>query len=72
MVYDNRLHVNEKHSKKPEDLQESLELMFPSYTDRLELFARRERPGWTCVGNESQNEFNGLDIIESIEILKAR
>jgi N6-adenosine-specific RNA methylase IME4 len=42
---------NEKHSKKPEDLQSSLEAMFPN-TNKLEIFARRERKGWLCLGNE--------------------
>lgn len=48
---------NLKHSAKPEDLQESLETMFPR-TRKLELFARRLRPGWTCLGNE----IDGKDI----------
>jgi N6-adenosine-specific RNA methylase IME4 len=38
------------HSTKPDTLQERLELMFDG--ERLELFARRERPGWVTVGNE--------------------
>lgn len=58
-----------KHSKKPEDLQDRLDKMFPS-TDlnRLEMFARRVRPGWTCVGNEI---CNGEDIRDSIDRLIA-
>ncbi len=38
------------HSAKPEAFFELVEAL----TDgpRLELFARRKRPGWTCVGNE--------------------
>jgi N6-adenosine-specific RNA methylase IME4 len=40
------------HSIKPEALQDSLELMFPnSVGHRVELFARRQRPGWICLGN---------------------
>jgi N6-adenosine-specific RNA methylase IME4 len=39
------------HSVKPGTLQERLELMYPA--PRLELFARRARPGWDCVGLES-------------------
>lgn len=42
---------NLKHSAKPEDLQDALEIMFPR-AKKLELFARRERTGWTCLGNE--------------------
>lgn len=64
--------VNEGHSIKPNSLHESLELMFPSYTNRLELFARREKEGWTTVGNECPGEFLGKDIREAIEILKNR
>jgi N6-adenosine-specific RNA methylase IME4 len=39
------------HSAKPEIVQDALDLMFPSM-DKLELFARRDRPGWRCVGLE--------------------
>lgn len=53
---------NLKHSSKPEDLQDSLEIMFPS-GNRLEMFARRHRPGWTCLGNEI---CNGEDIRDSL------
>lgn len=42
---------NLKHSKKPEILQDRLELMFPA-AEKIELFARRQRSGWTCLGNE--------------------
>lgn len=42
---------NLKHSAKPEHLQDSLDIMFPK-GNRLEMFARRIRPGWTCIGNE--------------------
>ena len=30
---------------------DSLEIMFPA-SKKIELFARRERAGWTCLGNE--------------------
>jgi N6-adenosine-specific RNA methylase IME4 len=53
---------NLKHSAKPEHLQDSLELMFPT-GKKLELFARRHRPGWTCLGNEI---CNGEDIRVSL------
>ena len=42
---------NLKHSAKPEALQDSLEIMFPD-ANKIEIFARRERDGWTCLGNE--------------------
>ena len=54
-----------KHSSKPEHLQDSLELMFPK-TEKIELFARRLRSGWTCVGNEI---CNGEDIRVSLSKL---
>jgi N6-adenosine-specific RNA methylase IME4 len=41
---------NLKHSSKPEDLQNSLDIMFKG--NKLELFARRKRDGWLCLGNE--------------------
>lgn len=39
------------HSVKPELLQDLAELVSPG--PRLELFARRARPGWTVWGNEA-------------------
>jgi N6-adenosine-specific RNA methylase IME4 len=39
------------HSRKPDEIYERIEAL----CDRpyLELFARQQRPGWVCVGNES-------------------
>lgn len=54
---------NLKHSAKPNHLQESLEVMFP-FANRLEMFARRHRIGWTCVGDEV---CNGEDIRDSLK-----
>lgn len=42
-----------KHSKKPELMQDMLEKMFPNFENKLELFARRDRDGWVCLGNEA-------------------
>lgn len=39
-----------KHSQKPEEVQDRIERMYPNAT-RLEMFATRQRDGWTCVGN---------------------
>jgi len=39
-----------RHSAKPEVFQDMVEAVSPG--PRLELFARRMRPGWTCWGNE--------------------
>lgn len=57
---------NIRHSKKPESLQDKLELMFNGDDiNYLELFARREREKWICLGNEISKE----DINISIEKL---
>lgn len=51
---------NVRHSQKPEGVQDRIgRLLAGPY---LELFARRQRPGWTCLGNE----IDGLDIHESL------
>jgi N6-adenosine-specific RNA methylase IME4 len=39
-----------KHSQKPEEFQDMIESVSPG--PYLELFARRQRPGWTVWGNE--------------------
>lgn len=49
-----------RHSAKPEEVQNRIERLVSG--PYLELFARRQRPGWTCVGNE----LDGLDIRESL------
>jgi N6-adenosine-specific RNA methylase IME4 len=56
---------NLKHSAKPEHLQDSLEIMFPK-GNKIELFARRQRPDWTCLGNE----IDGKDIRDALAELK--
>jgi len=56
---------NLKHSAKPEALQSSLEIMFPK-AEKLEMFARRTRSGWTCLGNE----IDGQDIRDALIKLK--
>lgn len=56
---------NLRHSAKPEHLQNSLGLMFP-LANKLELFARRHKVGWTCLGNEI---CNGEDINVSLSKL---
>ena len=44
-------HPVEEHSKKPDAFQEMINRVFPK-ARKLEVFARRELPGWTCMGNE--------------------
>lgn len=56
---------NLRHSAKPEHLQDSLDLMFPN-CNKLEMFARRTKKDWVCVGDEV---CNGEDIRKSIEKL---
>lgn len=46
-----------EHSRKPAQTHEKLELLFGNIP-RLEMFAREERAGWDCWGNEV-NKFNG-------------
>jgi N6-adenosine-specific RNA methylase IME4 len=43
-----------KHSAKPALVYELIESMYPTFTelDRIELFNRTDRPGWTGWGNE--------------------
>lgn len=53
--------LNEGHSIKPETLHNRLDLMFPS-ANKLELFARRIRPNWTCLGDG----IDGKDITTAI------
>lgn len=56
--------INVGHSIKPETLQDRLDLMFPS-ANKIELFARRTRPGWTCLGNA----IDGKDITQVVQEL---
>lgn len=54
-----------KHSAKPDEVQRRIEWMYPGATPRMEMFARRERPGWTCIGNEAPGTM-GEDIRVSL------
>lgn len=61
-----------EHSEKPEALQDSLDLLIPpkdNEYDRIELFARRHRKGWVCIGNEAPMTLNE-DIYDSVERIK--
>ena len=60
-----------KHSSKPEALQDILDLMFPDPDmQRLELFGRRNREGWTVIGNEAPDTL-GEDVRASLVRLAA-
>jgi len=53
---------SERHSAKPD--------IFYSYLDRipgkkLDIFARVQRPGWVCIGNE----INGMEISEQLKLI---
>lgn len=62
--------VNLKHSAKPESLQDALDIMFPEIDNKkIELFARRQRNGWLCIGNEAPQTI-GEDITLSLDKLK--
>lgn len=59
---------NKGHSTKPDNLQNSLDLMFPK-TKKLEMFARRNRKEWTSIGHGVSQ---GEDILSSLNNLKNR
>jgi N6-adenosine-specific RNA methylase IME4 len=52
-----------RHSQKPEVIQDRIERLVAG--PYLELFARRQRPNWTCLGNE----IDGRDIREALATL---
>ncbi len=41
-----------RHSAKPDAFFELIEQLVGPSVAKLELFARRKRPGWTCLGDE--------------------
>ena len=41
-----------EHSRKPDDTYVKIEKLFP-HVPKLELFARQQRAGWDCWGNET-------------------
>jgi N6-adenosine-specific RNA methylase IME4/ParB-like chromosome segregation protein Spo0J len=51
-----------EHSRKPDEAYELIERMYPELP-KIELFARRARPGWSRWGNEAPTS-DGLDIPE--------
>lgn len=58
--------LNPGHSCKPATLQRRLDMMFPT-VDKVELFARRPRPGWTVLGDG----IDGRDLAVTIQELAA-
>lgn len=55
-------HPRLAHSAKPEEAQDRTEQLLPG--PYLELFARRSRPGWTCLGNELTGRDIRIDLAE--------
>ena len=43
---------SERHSEKPEEFRRIIDAVYP-HGGRIELFARRQVPGWTAWGNEA-------------------
>ena len=41
-----------EHSRKPDEAYRIAERMFP-HANRLALFSRQRRDGWTCMGDET-------------------
>lgn len=58
---------NPRHSDKPEEPQNYLELLWPN-AKKIELFARRDRDGWLCLGNECPST-KDEDIKDSLQKL---
>lgn len=55
-----------KHSSKPENLQNMLDKMFPE-GNRIELFARRKKLNWLCLGNDPNSDSPSEDIRNSLQ-----
>lgn len=49
-----------EHSRKPEDQYRKIDALYPG-TRRIELFARRQFPGWDLWGNEVPNSVELAD-----------
>lgn len=49
-----------EHSRKPDEQYSKIERLYPlvKYPDRLELFARRQQPGWDVFGNQVEDSIN--------------
>ena len=55
----------EAHSKKPDIVRERIVALMGDIP-RIELFARKQYDGWTCLGDE----IDGMDIRDAIEAVK--
>lgn len=53
----------QKHSQKPDIAYEIIERLYPSQL-KIELYARRSRPGWDCWGNQAPGNYEeALNIV---------
>jgi N6-adenosine-specific RNA methylase IME4 len=57
--------LNTEHSRKPDEAYRRAERLYPG--PYLEVFARRPRDGWTCVGNE----IDGRDVFDALRDVAA-
>lgn len=48
-----------RHSAKPDQFYDLIERLYPKLTTRLELFARKPRPGWDHLGNDPALDLAG-------------
>ena len=46
-----------EHSRKPDEQYGKIDRLYPDAT-KLEMFARRQRPGWEVFGNEVENSIS--------------
>ncbi len=52
-----------EHSQKPQIAYQMIESLYPN-TNRLELFARTQRKGWDCWGNEVSDNIKTQEVME--------
>jgi len=45
-----------KHSEKPEEVRLRIDRLYGSDRKKIELFSRKETPGWVCTGDEIDGE----------------
>ena len=57
----------ERHSQKPEEVQDRIEWMYPHAGPYLELFGRRDRAGWDVFGDGVRGSLDGLPLFEGGE-----
>lgn len=51
------------HSRKPDEVYDRIERLWPKETARLEMFARRPRAGWDAWGNQCEG---GVDVFKGL------